>query len=413
MTAPPLAHDLIVAHYHEVGLKGRNRDFFERRLARNIGASLAGTGAGGVRPISGRILIGLPAGHDLDAVAGRLARVFGLSGFSPAIEAEPRMESLVDVALRLARAGPFASFRVRARRGNSSFPESSQRVNEVVGQAIKDATGARVDLSHAEWTCHIELVERRAFLYIHRYEGPGGLPVGVSGTVVALVSGGIDSPVAAWEIAKRGADVRLVHFHGQPYTDPSSVRQVTRLAERLGPWLLGTRLLLVPFGDVQAEIVTSAPQELRVVLYRRFMMRIAESLAEREGAEALVTGESLGQVASQTLPNILAVNAAVGRLPVLRPLIGRDKIEIEALARRIGTYEISTEPYQDCCVLFVPRRVTTRAQLADLEAAEARLDVAALVEKALANATVIDLPAVGAMGPSPARAASPRLRIPD
>ncbi|MGH2731686.1 MAG: tRNA uracil 4-sulfurtransferase ThiI, partial [Actinomycetota bacterium] len=282
-------------------------------------------------------------------------------------------------------------FRVRARKGHSSYPESSHRVNEVVGQAIKDASGARVDLDHAGWTCHIELVGRRAFLYSRRVEGPGGLPLGASGKVLALLSGGIDSPVAAWELAKRGASVDFVHFHGQPFSDPSSVRQATRLAERLIPWLLRSGLWLVPFGDIQAEIVTSAPQELRVVLYRRFMMRIAQALAMRGGAEALVTGESLGQVASQTLPNLAAIDAVVDRLPVLRPLIGRDKIEIEALARRIGTYEISIDPHQDCCVLFVPRRVTTRARPDELEAVEAELEVEELVGKGVAHAGMVEL----------------------
>ncbi|MGH2707450.1 MAG: tRNA uracil 4-sulfurtransferase ThiI, partial [Actinomycetota bacterium] len=344
-----------------------------------------------VRPISGRILIELEPGHDLEAILSRLIQVFGLSSVAPAIEVEAGMDRMTAAALRLAEADSFESFRVRARKGHSSFPESSHRVNEVVGQAIKDASGARVDLDHAGWTCHIELVGRRAFLYSRRVEGPGGLPLGASGKVLALLSGGIDSPVAAWELAKRGASVDFVHFHGQPFSDPSSVRQATRLAERLIPWLLRSGLWLVPFGDIQAEIVTSAPQELRVVLYRRFMMRIAQALAMRGGAEALVTGESLGQVASQTLPNLAAIDAVVDRLPVLRPLIGRDKIEIEALARRIGTYEISIDPHQDCCVLFVPRRVTTRARPDELEAVEAELEVEELVGKGVAHASMVEL----------------------
>ena len=292
------------------------------------------------------------------------------------------------VLLALAAEAPFESFRVRARRGNSSFPESSQRVNEIVGQAIKEASGARVDLSHGEWTCHIELCQNRAFLYPARIPGPGGLPAGTSGRVVSLLSGGIDSPVASWELAKRGASVTAVHFHGQPYSDPSSARQAARLAEHLAPWLRGIDLWLVPFGDVQAEIVTTAPAGLRTILYRRFMMRIAEALALSAGAEALVTGESLGQVASQTLPNLRAIDAVVTGVPVLRPLIGRDKIEIEALARRIGTYDISIDPHQDCCVLFAPRHAATRARPAELETAEATLDTDALVAKALANAEV-------------------------
>src|SRR2546421_1868986 len=385
MTKGP-KRDVVVAHYHEVGLKGRNRSFFERRLADNIRWALRGLGTASVRPIPGRILVELGPCTDLDDVAERLGRVFGLSGFAPAVEVLADMDAMVAAALGLAAEAPFESFRVRARRGHSSFPESSQRINEIVGQAVKDATGARVDLSHGEWTCHIELVQNRAFLYPTRAGGPAGLPAGTSGRVVSLLSGGIDSPVASWELGKRGASVTAVHFHGQPYSDPSSARQAARLARHLAPWLRGIDLWLVPFGDVQAEIVTTAPAELRTILYRRFMMRISQSLALSIGAEALVTGESLGQVASQTLPNLRAIDAVVTEVPVLRPLIGRDKIEIEALARSIGTYDISIDPHQDCCVLFAPRHAATRARPAQLEAAEASLDTDALVAKALANA---------------------------
>jgi thiamine biosynthesis protein ThiI len=382
-------YDLVVVHYHEVGLKGKNRAFFEEALVRNIRTVLAGTGYRSVSRLPGRIVIWLRPEADLESMSERLGRVFGIVHYSPAVSAEAEMDALVETGVKLASRSDFESFEVRARKGHSSFPESAQRVNEVVGQAVKDATGKRVDLTQPDWSCQIELVGDRALLYHERREGPGGLPVGVSGKVVALLSGGIDSPVAAWEVAKRGATVELIHFHGQPFTDPSSVHQATRLAAGLAPWTGEARLWLVPFGDIQSEIVTGAPQELRVVLYRRFMMRIAEALALREGAEGLVTGESLGQVASQTLPNIGAIDAAVHELPVLRPLVGRDKIEIERLARKIGTYEISIEPHQDCCVLFVPRQVTTRASIPALEKVEAALEVEALVEKGLANAALV------------------------
>jgi thiamine biosynthesis protein ThiI len=388
----PPRRDLVVAHYHEVGLKGRNRSFFERRLVENIRWGLRDTGYGRVKAIPGRILVELGEEADLDRILEALGRTFGLSSFAPAVSSPADMDSLVATALALAQEAPFESFRVRARRGHSSFPESSQRVNEVVGQAIKDSTGARVDLSHGEWTCHIELVQNRAFLYANRMPGPGGLPAGTAGRAVALLSGGIDSPVAIWELAKRGAAITAVHFHGQPYSDPSSARQAARLAEHLAAWVREIDLWLVPFGDVQTEIVTCAPAELRTVLYRRFMMRIAERLAIDIGAEALVTGESLGQVASQTMPNMRAIDAVVQSVPVLRPLVGRDKIEIEAIARRIGTYEISIDPHQDCCVLFAPRQAATRAKLPELEQAESALDVPALVEKALANVEVRTFP---------------------
>jgi thiamine biosynthesis protein ThiI len=381
-------HDVIVVHYHEIGLKGRNRGFFERRLLHNLHTAIGGPKSG-VRSISGRVLVDLPRDHPEETLR-QVGRVFGVSNYSEAITIhEPTMETLVERAVEYARGSEFESFEVRARKGHSSFTEGTQKVNEVVGQAIKDATGAAVDLTDPQWSCHIELVHDAAYLYSRRHRGPGGLPVGVSGGVLALMSGGIDSPVAAWEVAKRGATTELIHFHGQPYSDPSSVWQANRLAEHLAPSLVGTKLWLIPFGDIQKEIVTASPQELRVVLYRRFMMRIAERLAQRESLQALVTGESLGQVASQTLPNISAVDAAVERLPVLRPLIGRDKIEIEERARAIGTYEVSIQPHQDCCVLFVPRQPTTAASIEELEEAEVKLDVSALVDKGVANAEVV------------------------
>jgi thiamine biosynthesis protein ThiI len=384
------ADGLVLAHYQEVGLKGRNRSFFERTLASNIGQILSGIPGVAATPIAGRILIRLPREH-ISSAAEKLTHVFGLSSFSPAVElVAPTMERLVQQAVRLADEASFESFRVRARRGSSSFPQTSMEVNNVVGQALKDHTGARVDLSHPDWTCHIELVTNRAYFYSEKIRAPGGLPVGSSGRVMALISGGIDSPVAAWRMAKRGATVDFIHFHGQPYADPSSARQATQLVRHLAPWTLGSRLFLIQFGDIQSEIVTSAPQELRVVLYRRFMMRIAEALAEQEGAEGLVTGECLGQVASQTLPNLRVIDDAVEALPVLRPLIGHDKLEIEQTGKQIGTYDISIQPHQDCCVLFVPKRVTTAARFEDIRAAEERLDVQALVGKALANAEIVD-----------------------
>lgn len=321
----------------------------------------------------------------------RLATTFGLSSFSPAVElVAPTMQSLASSAIEVASTASFESFRVRARRGSSSFAQGSQEVNVVVGQALKDHTGARVDLTHPDWTCHIELVGNKAYFYTEKLPGPGGLPVGTSGRVLCLLSGGIDSPVAAWRMARRGAHVDYIHFHGQPFADPSSARQATRLAKHLAPWTLSSKLWMIQFGDIQSEIVTSAPQELRIVLYRRFMMRIAEALAGQEGAQALVTGECLGQVASQTLPNLRVIGDAVERLPVLRPLIGFDKLEIEQTGKRIGTYDISIEPHQDCCVLFIPRRVTTAAKPEDVEQAESTLAIQELVDKAVANAEAVD-----------------------
>jgi thiamine biosynthesis protein ThiI len=383
---------LVICHYTEIGLKGRNRSYFERTLASNIALQLEALPGAKAKPIPGRLLVRLPDESRHDEVIGHLSTTFGLSSFSPAFElVNPTMDSLISTALTLAEAATFSSFKVRARRGNSSFETKSLDINIAVGSAIQQATGARVDLGKPDWTCYIELTGNRAYFYAQKIPGPGGLPVGTSGKVMALLSGGIDSPVAAWRMARRGSDVDFVHFHGQPFADPSSARQATRLARHLAPWTLRSKLWMIRFGDIQSEIVLSAPQELRIVLYRRMMMRIAEALAKRQGAQALVTGECLGQVASQTLPNLTSIGEVVESLPVLRPLIGFDKLEIEATGKLIGTYEISIQPHMDCCVLFIPRNVSTAVRQVDVRQAETALDIPALVDKALANAEVVDV----------------------
>ena len=388
--------DTLVAHYHEIGLKGRNRNFFEEALARNLRRALRGTGYKRIRRGFGRIVVDLEPDAAVDAAAERAARVFGIAYLGIGKRVAPEMDAIGDVALQLIQEEPFDAFQVRARRSHSSFEHSSHRVNVEVGQRIVDATGGRVDLTRADATIWIEMFANAGVVYRRRLEGPGGLPVGVSGKVLALLSGGIDSPVAAWRLARRGAEVEMVHFHGQPFTDPSSVRQATDLAEVLTRYQLRTILHMVPLADVQREIVTHAPSNLRVVLYRRTMMRIAEALARQIGAKALVTGDSLGQVASQTIENITTVDAALPdpRIEVFRPLIGMDKREIVDEAVRLGTYPISTRRYQDCCVLFEPRAPATRSEPRHADRGEAELDMDALVGKALAGieTRVLELP---------------------
>ena len=387
-------YNALVVHFHEIGLKGRNRDFFEDALARNLRRALRGTGYKRVRKGFGREMVDLEPDGMPDLAAERAARVFGVAYVGLGTRVEPDLDLIGDVALELIRAAPFDSFQVRARRTHSNFTHRSQEVNEVVGQKIKDATNARVDLKNAEATAWIEMFGGTGIVYAKRVPGAGGLPSGVSGRMLALMSGGIDSPVAAWRIARRGADVEWVHFHGQPFTDPSSVRQAEELAEVLARYQLQVVLHLVPLADAQREIVTHAPSSLRVVLYRRTMMRIASELAREREAQALVTGDSLGQVASQTIENICTVDAALDGIQVFRPLIGMDKQEIMDEAMRIGTYDISTRSYQDCCVLFEPRSPATKSLPRHATKAEAELDMDALVGKALAGleTRVIELP---------------------
>jgi thiamine biosynthesis protein ThiI len=278
-------------------------------------------------------------------------------------------------------------------------------VNQILGAAIQGATGARVDLDHAALTVAVDVLPGRAFFSLEKVPAAGGLPVGTSGRVLALLSGGIDSPVAAWRMMRRGCRVDFVHFHSAPFVDRTSQEKARELARILTQWELDADLYLVPFGEAQRQIVTAVGRPLRVVLYRRMMLRIAEAIARRAGAAALVTGDSLGQVASQTLANLAVVGEAT-TLPLLRPLVGMDKSEIAAEAEALGTFETSIVPDQDCCSLFVPRHPATRADLDEVRALEARLDVPALVA-----ATVAASERVRLAWPPPAAGEGARLSL--
>jgi thiamine biosynthesis protein ThiI len=263
------------------------------------------------------------------------------------------------------------------------------KLQQALGTHVLSTHATRVDLDNPELTVHVDIVPRRALIYTEKIPGAGGLPNGISGLLLGLLSGGIDSPVAAYRMMKRGCRVDFVHFHSYPFLDRTSQQKARQLAQRLTRHQYAARLFLVPFGEVQQHIVGAAPAPYRVVLYRRYMLRIALALAQQTGAEALVTGEALGQVASQTLQNLCVIEAA-STLPVLRPLIGMDKAEITQEAAHIGTYKISIQPDQDCCTLFVPRHPATRSLLADIELAEQALDTAALVQMALAGVQTVE-----------------------
>src|SRR5947207_1486557 len=328
--------DTIVLRYHEIALKGRNRPFFVRRLAENVAVAVAGLPVGVVDHASARLLLPLRDPEAWPAVRTRLARVFGIANFSLAHEL-PLATRAGDPAAELERLGrtvvacladlPVPSFRVQTKRSDKRFALTSPEVNRVLGAAIQQATGARVDLDHAAVTVAVEILPGRAFFSVEKAAGAGGLPVGTSGRVLALLSGGIDSPVAAWRMMRRGCRVDFVHFHSVPFLDRTSQEKARELVRLLLGWELAADLHLVPFGEAQRQIVAGVGRPLRVVLYRRMMLRIAEVLAGRAGGEALVTGESLGQVASQTLANLAVIEAAASML-VLRPLVGMDKGEI-------------------------------------------------------------------------------------
>jgi len=368
----------VLARYHEIALKGGNRPFFVHKLAENLRRACADLGGVTVRSLPGRLSVRLPDDVPWDRARERLARVFGVANFARVLEAPRDLEALARAAVDAVRPLSFGSFRVTTKRSDKTFAQNSGEIDRAVGAAIHVATGVRVDLEHPDLTVFVEVLRDRICFSFEKEPGPGGFPVGSSGRVLALLSGGIDSPVAAWRLMKRGCSVVLAHFHAFPLQDHTTIDKTRELARLLTRWQLKSRLLLVPFAPVQQTIVAQAPAPLRVVLYRRFMVRIAEALAVRKKARALVTGESVGQVASQTLGNMSVIDEAA-RGPILRPLVGMDKDEITVQARRIGTFEVSTLPDQDCCQLFVPRHPATAAKLAEVRAAEEALDVPGLV----------------------------------
>jgi len=370
----------LVVRYHEIALKGGNRHRFVSRLVSNLRAATMGLGVTRAQSLPGRIVLWLANGAALEEICARTAMTFGIANFSCGVSTRLDLDAVCEAAVAAATASTASSFAIVTRRAHKAFPLTSPEINARVGDAVGRATGMRVDLDHPELAITVEILPASALVSGRKLPGPGGLPTGISGKVTCLLSGGIDSPVAAHRMMQRGCRVGFVHFHGGPYTDRASRDKARELVAHLTRWQLHSELWVVPFGDIQAEIVARVPRSHRVVLYRRMMLRIAAVLAEKSGASALVTGESLGQVASQTLANMTVIGSA-SPLLVLRPLVGMDKAEIIAHAERIGTFETSVLPDQDCCTLFVPRHPTTRATEAEVAAAEAQLDVPALMRR--------------------------------
>ena len=384
----------IVVHYKELALKGKNRPWFIQLLIRNLKAGLAGLDVD-VRATMGRIEIELPnaGSQDLDAVWAaareRIRRVFGIANFSHANRGPHDFARLADAILADLGDRRPESFRVSATRADKRLPFTSPEVERQVGGLIKQAKGWRVDLDRPALTIWIEMLPEGAFYFFGKEPGAGGMPTGTGGRVACLLSGGIDSPVAAYRMMRRGCTVLFVHFHSYPILSRASQEKVQEIAALLTRYQQRSRLLLVPFGGLQQQVVLAVAPEMRVVVYRRLMMRIADRLARRWRARALVTGEAVGQVASQTLDNLTTIAEASG-LEILRPLIGMDKDEIVAEAERIGTLTISNIPDQDCCTLFTPRHPTTRARLDAVLELEKALPIGDMVAAAVRGAVKED-----------------------
>ena len=380
--------EIILLKQGEMVLKGLNRRGFEDKLMGNAKRRLKKYGSFKVYTRQSATYIEpQDESCDVEGAWQAMGRLFGVAGLCRARACPKDKDAIVACAkeylgdkLRAAR-----SFKVESKRADKSFPMTSIQLSQYVGGELHDAfPHLIVDVHHPELTVHVEVRDYEAFVHADPEEGAGGLPVGMGGRALSLLSGGIDSPVASWMIAKRGVIVDMIHYYSYPYTSPEAKEKVLDLARLLVPYIGKTCVHVVPFTKIQEELRRSCPEELFTILMRRFMMRIACAVAEKNGIQALVTGESVGQVASQTLEAMACTNA-VCTVPVLRPVVGMDKEEIVRIARRIGTFDTSILPYEDCCTVFTPKHPKTRPQVGDLEEAEKALDVAALVAEAVDN----------------------------
>ena len=377
----------VVIHYGEIALKGKNRPWFVTRLVRNIRDATRDLDIAEVRVLMGRVELVLGPEVTWEQASERIGLVFGIGNFARAGRAPLDIEAIARAILNdLGPENP-TTFRVSAKRADKRFPLSSPEIEREVGGRIKEARNWTVNLGNPEFTIRVEALTREAFYSFGTVRGPGGLPVGASGRVACLLSGGIDSPVAAWRMLRRGCRVLFVHFHSYPILSRASQEKARELAKLLTRYQFHSRLFLVPFGEIQQRVVLAVPPPLRVVVYRRLMMRIAERIARMHRAQGLVTGDVVGQVASQTLENMATIGSVV-TLPVLRPLVGMDKEEITAEAQRLGTYPISIIPDQDCCTLFTPRHPATKAKPCEVEQAEADLPIEEVVAQAVAAAEI-------------------------
>jgi thiamine biosynthesis protein ThiI len=377
---------VIVVHYHEVWLKGRNRRFFLRSLHSSLRIALQGVPLKRIEPLGDRMIVWLGENVALAEVITRIRRVLGIAFFAVARPVERSLDAICEVAWREIEPEQFSTFAVRVKRSDKSFAQSSVESEVAVGKYLLEHLRAqnrsvRVHLKEPELTCHVEIMRKIVLVYAKKFPGAGGLPANTAGRMMCLLSGGFDSAIAAYHMMKRGAHVSFVHFYGAG-AEPgeSSSHVAAELVRRLVPYQIHAKLYRVPFDPIQREIASGAPEQYRVLLYRRMMLRIAEALARRDRSLALITGDSLGQVASQTLRNMVAVDAA-SKMVVFRPLVGTDKEDIIETAREIGTYSISAEPFHDCCPIFLPRQPALYASPAQLTKAESGLDVRALIFK--------------------------------
>ena len=386
-------NDIILLKLGEIVLKGLNRRSFEQKLTANVRRRLAPIGKFRVYCLQSIIYVEGEDGADMDTAFEALKKVFGVISLTRAAACEKDKDAIAKLAIEYLREDMLRakSFKVETRRSDKAFPMTSIELSQYVGNALSDAyEDIEVDVHDPELVVHIEVRDLAAYVHAMPVHGAGGLPVGCSGTAVTLLSGGIDSPVSTYMIAKRGVHLIPVHFFSFPYTSQQAKDKVIELGRLLTEYCGKMTMEVVPFTHIQEEIRDKCPEEYFTLIMRRFMMRIAEQIAQRSNAKAIVTGENLGQVASQTM-EAMASTQAVMTLPILQPLIGMDKEEIVERARQIGTFETSILPYEDCCTVFTPRHPRTRPKISEVERAESKLDIDALAAEALEGIERIEL----------------------
>lgn len=382
---------VLLVKYGEIALKGKNRFKFEDKLIHNLKEILKNTKFGKIKKIYGRLLIEL---EDIDqsidqSIIDRVRKVFGITSVSPAISVGLDLQEIKDAALTLLKQAPGVTFKVTTKRPNKSFPFTSPEICREVGAHLLINTESwTVDVHKPDVEIFVEVRPEGAFVYTQGYPGNGGLPVGVTGKAILLISGGIDSPVSGWLSMKRGVEIVGLHFHSYPFTSQRAKEKVLDLVRELANYKGAIKVYINHFTEIQKAIRSSCPKDLYITIMRRMMFRIAAKIAEKEKALALITGENLGQVASQTLESMNVINQVVS-LPVLRPLVTMDKIEIIELSKRINTFDISIQPYEDCCTLFMPENPATKPRLHKVIAAEKNLAIEELIEESMEKTDIL------------------------
>ena len=387
--------NILIVRCGEVALKGMNKPYFERMLADRIRTNLKGFDGVDVKRHEGLIFVRADKRLSMDAIIKETTKVFGVASVSKAIEAEPELDKIGEAAVgymtELINTRGVKTFKVEAKRADKNFPVKSPEIGRIIGAKILIGCKVlKVDVHDPDVLLLVDVRHDRTYIYEGKVNGFGGLPLGTNGKGMVLLSGGIDSPVAAWMMAKRGMLIEAVHFHSYPYTSPRAQQKVEELAGILASYCGRFKMHVINLLPIQEQIVMNCPEEETTILVRRFMMKIAERIAEKRDCMMLITGENLGQVASQTAEALVVTDASVTK-PVMRPLIAMDKVDIMEKAKEIGTYEKSIEPYEDCCTVFLPKHPTTKPRLERILASESKLDAEGLIEAALNSAEVVDI----------------------